>query len=98
MKYTKLQEHQRAVKPFDRPITAQVGKVVVMAYLSDPDDYGLRFHICTDKFGSKEIIKMTVDDFHMLTPTELRWLADVWEHYERWLQNKEDWPLPECTN
>lgn len=97
MKHSEFRKIQEDIEPLTKyaDICIYFGKMKVQAKVADRYNTGLRF---TRNVNSKEIpgyVELSPDVTHIIKPDELRWMADVWDHFKRWLDDKEDWPLPQ---
>ena len=98
MKHSEFRAMQEAIEPLTRcyGISITFGAMCAAAKVEDKHKTGVKF---TRNISPKDLrsnyVELVPDITHKITPDELRWMADVWDHFQRWLDDKEEWPLPE---
>ena len=90
MKRSELLAHQEAIETFKGQVEVTFGKVTASAQVQDLRNISIKFYLSTEK----GVAFMDGYNVHSLTPEELRWMASVSEHFERWMADNENWPLP----
>jgi hypothetical protein len=71
-------------------VSAVFGRVGVKLIVSgETNVFWIRFYY----YSNKEFDVLNPNAVNNFNPEELRWMADSLEHFERWRQGEEDWPL-----